>query len=190
MTTIRQIKMCSWNIAGAREKLQNERIHKFLCEFDIIWILETKCIKSKKVPGFITYDNPSVHGSHRGGVLLLVKNYLEKYILNVNTSLESQIWLELSIYPKISFGGVYIPPLASKFYDQSLIANIYAYIERKKNVVILGDFNARPGKPTIPNKTGGHYEYSNIKDETVNDPGRKLINLCKEKSLVIANHLK
>ena len=78
MTTIRQIKMCSWNIAGAREKLQNERIHRFLCEFDIIWILETKCIKSKKVPGFITYHNPSVHGSHRGGVLLLVKNYLEK----------------------------------------------------------------------------------------------------------------
>ena len=181
--------MCSWNIAGAREKLNNEDIVKHLRQFDIVWILETKIIKTTKISGYIPYYKPSIHGEHRGGILLLVKNYLEKYILNVNTDFESQIWLELSIYPKISFGGIYIPPEDTVYYDQSLIANMNAYIENK-NVVILGDFNSRPGNPTIPKKRGGHYEYANIRDNTINAQGRNLINLCRDRSLVIANHLK
>ena len=65
-----------------------------------------------------------------------------------------------------------------------------AHINSKKNVVVLGDFNARTGNPTIPNKRGGHYEYYDIKENTINTLGRNLINLCKDKSLVIANHLK
>ena len=71
---------------------------------------------SADMSGFISYDNPSVHGKHRGGILLLVKNYLQKYILKVNMNLESQIWLEFSFFPNISFGGVYIPPEDSQFF--------------------------------------------------------------------------
>ena len=97
--------------------------------------------------------------------------------------------LELSIYPSISFGGVYIPPEDSNFFNRTLIANMNAHINSKKNVVVLGLFIARTGNPTIPNKRGGHYEYYNIKDNTVNTPGRNLINLCIDKSLLIANHL-
>ena len=106
MSYINLVKMCSWNIAGAREKLNNENIIKHLRQFDVVWILETKMIKTTEISGFIPYYQPSRHGEHRGGILLLVKNYLEKYILNVNMNFESQIWLELSIYPKISFGGI------------------------------------------------------------------------------------
>ena len=105
-------------------------------------------------------------------------------------NLESQIWLELSLFPNIALGGVYIPPEDSQFFEQTIIANMSAYIESKKNVIIVGDFNARPGTPILPNKRGGLYEYADIKDHTVNAPGRNLINLCKEKSLVIANHLR
>ena len=182
--------MCSWNIAGARDKLSQENFKKFLRQYDVIWILETKLIKSTEISGFIPYYNRSVHGEHRGGILLLVKNYLKKYIVKVTTNLESQIWLELSIYPKISFGGVYIPPTDSNFYDHSLFANMTAHIENSKNVIVLGDFNARIGTPTIPNRNGSLYEYDSIQDQTVNPPGKNLINLCKGNSLVIANHLK
>ena len=182
--------MCSWNIGGARDKLNHGELDDFLDLFDVIWILETKLIKSTDISGFIPYYNPSAYGEHRGGILLLVKNYLEKYILNVNTDFESQIWLELSIYPKISFGGVYIPPIDSAYYEQSLVANMSAHIKNKKKVVVLGDFNARPGTPIIPKKRIGFYEYDGIKDHTVNAPGKNLINLCKEKSLVVANHLR
>ena len=94
MTTIKSIKLCSWNIAGARDKLEDESICKFLEQYDIIWLSETKHIISADMSGFVPYYNPSVHGEHRGGILLLVKNYLQKYILKVNMNLESQIWLE------------------------------------------------------------------------------------------------
>ena len=186
------LKMCSWNIAGAKDKLNRDRseVKKFVDNFDILWILETKLIKSTEISGFISYYNPSAHGEHRGGILLLVKNCLRKYIQKVNMNYEGQIWLELSLYPTISFGGVYIPPVDSQFFNQSLMANMNAHIEEKRKVVVLGDFNARPGHPIIPNKIGNQYEYDGIKDGTQNAPGRNLINLCKEKSLVIANHLK
>ena len=186
--------MCSWNIAGAKDKLHTSaeaknKIKEFVDQFDIIWILETKLILSTKISGFISHYNPSSAGEHRGGVLLLIKNYLGKYVVNVNTNFEGQIWLELSLYPKIYFGGVYIPLEDSLFFNQSLMANMNAHIESKKNV-ILGDFNARPGHPAITKKSGGQHQYSDIKDNTVNTPGRNLINLCKGNSLVIANHLK
>ena len=55
---------------------------------------------------------------------------------------------------------------------------------------MLGDFNARVGKPDLMDSKFRKYEYINICDETLNTPGKKFINLCKENSLVIANHLK
>ena len=120
VTSIKSIKLCSWNIAGARDKLENESISKFLEQYDIIWLSETKRMISADMSGFISYYNPSVHGKHRGGILLLVKNYLQKYILKVNMNLESQIWLEFSFFPNISFGGVYIPPEDSQFFFTKL----------------------------------------------------------------------
>ena len=55
---------------------------------------------------------------------------------------------------------------------------------------MLGDFNARVGKPEMINTKGEEYEYIDIKDDTQNAPGRSLLNMCKEKSLVVTNHLK
>ena len=43
--------MCSWNIAGARDKLSQENFKKFLRQYDVIWILETKLIKSTEISG-------------------------------------------------------------------------------------------------------------------------------------------
>ena len=159
-------------------------------DFDIIWILETKQIQSASVPGFLVYQNESRHGNHRGGIILLVKYSLQKFITNINLTLESQIWLELSCFPNTRFGGVYNPPDSSPYYEQSIIGNVYAQTNVKDSTVVLGDFNARVGKPDILDQKGKKYEYADICDEIQNAPGKRLINLCKEKSLVIANHLK
>ena len=69
--------MCSWNIAGAREKLNDKDIDMHLRQFDVVWILETKMIKTTKISGFIPYYKPSIHGEHCGGILLLDKSFLE-----------------------------------------------------------------------------------------------------------------
>ena len=110
--------------------------------------------------------------------------------MSINLTLESQIWLELSFFPNTRFGGVYNPPDSSPYYEQSIIANVYAQTNVKESTVVLGDFNARVGKPDILDPKGKKYEYADICDEIQNAPGKRLINLCKEKSLVVANHLK
>ena len=186
----RQIKICSWNICGAKDKLNNSQILKFLYEYDIIWILESKLVKTTCIPGFAVYHNVSRRGAHRGGVMLLVKHEFLKYIVRVNLDLESQIWLELSCYPNTNFGGIYVPPEDSPYYDPAIMANICAAISDKEQAIVVGDFNARVGKPRMMNERGEEYEYIGIIDNTQNAPGRSLLNICKEKSLVVANHLK
>ena len=182
--------MCSWNIGGAKDKLNNNATLEFLHNYDIIWILETKQVQTPTVPGFLVYHNASRHGNHRGGVMLLVKQIFHNYLVNVNLTLESQIWFELSCYPNTRFGGIYIPPEDSLYYDQTINANIYAQLNETEKVVMLGDFNARVGKPEMFDSKGNKLEYVNTCDSTQNAPGKKLLNLCKDKSLVIANHLK
>ena len=162
---------------------------KFLHEYDIIWISETKHVSTTNIPGFVVYHNVSHHGKHRGGIMLLVKCDVQRYLLNVNMNLDSQIWLELSFLPGVYLAGVYIPPDDSRFYDQGIVANISAQIKCKKHVIILGDFNARTGKPKLSNKRGEEYDYINISDNTLNTPGKRLLNMCTDNSLVIANHL-
>ena len=158
-------------------------------KYDVIWILETKQIQSISVPGFIVFYKAYKGATHRGGVLLLIKNNLQKLLKNVNLTLESQIWFELSCYPNTRFGGIYIPPTDSLYYDQNIIANMCAQINDIEKVVILGDFNARVGKPDMLNTQGEKLEYADICDMTQNAPGKSLINLCKEYSLVVANHV-
>ena len=102
--------MCSWNIGGAKDKLSNDITLKFLHEYDVIWILEVKQISSTRIPGFIVYYNPSKHGNHREGVMLLIKYEVQNYIKSVKLELESQIWIELSCYPDTYFGGLYSSP--------------------------------------------------------------------------------
>ena len=75
-------------------------------------------------------------------------------ITNINLTLESQIWLELSCFPNTRFGGVYNPPDSSPYYEQSIIGNVYAQTNAKESAVVLGDFNARVGKPDILDHKG------------------------------------
>ena len=69
------------------------------------------------VPGFVMYHNPSKHGGHRGGVILLVKCNVMKYVTNVNLDVDGHIWINLLCYPTIHFGGVYLLPVDSPYYD-------------------------------------------------------------------------
>ena len=53
----------------------------------------------------------------------------------------------------------------------------------------MGDLNARVGEPRIRDENGNQYEYRGIKDHTINDHGRTLVNVCNNKKLVVVNHL-
>ena len=66
-------------------------IFSFVNKFHIVWLLEIKTTSCIGVPGFHTYHNPSRYGGRRGGVAILVKYSLLKYVKSANTSTEGLI---------------------------------------------------------------------------------------------------
>ena len=181
--------MCSWNIAGVKDKLQDPDILQFILNFDIVWLLEAKIVSNLSVPGFCLYHNPSQKGKHRGGVLLLVKNNIMKLITNIKLDCEGQIWVQLSCSPGIFFGGVYITPEDSPYFDVLQFGNLEAVINEHEQIFVMGDFNARVGYPNIVDKEGIPYVYENVQDHHVNNNGRKLLDICSHRTLVVMNHL-
>ena len=67
-----------------KSKLQNECILDFLWQYDIIWISEVKTFSQTSIPGFNMYYNKSRYGQNRGGIVLLVKCTLAKFITKVS----------------------------------------------------------------------------------------------------------
>ena len=184
-----QLKICSWNIAGLKDKLQDENILRFIMEFDVIFIQESKRYFHLNVPGFNVYTNVSTAGQHRGGMVMLLKCYLSDEVLNVNTDDESQIWLTMSWWPSFKFGGIYIPPDDSPYYSPVLHGKLAAHTLPPDNVIVLGDFNGRVGTPLVRNEEGQIYQYSGGLDAVTNNNGRALMNICNNNDMVIVNNL-
>ena len=166
----------SWNIHGARNKINMPLVEKWLCRHDVVFLCETKTNISLTVPGFNVIVGRT-RSPARGGVVFLIKSYLWDKLVRVDVSEEDQIWLELSFLPGIVFGGCYIPPSDSMYYsDQS-----FAYMQS----------NARLGSAvmTLP-KDDPHLIYrpvDNVKNP--NASGRRLLGLCKDCDLLVVNNL-
>lgn len=122
--------------------------------------------------------------------MMLVKCALVPYITCVNTAIEGQIWVQLSCCPGMKFGRVYIPPIDSPYYDPALLGAIEGQVIDCDSAVVVADFNARVGLLPRRNIKGMSCEYNGVKDFTTNYMGRAITNLCDEKEMVFANHLK
>ena len=181
--------MCCWNIGGVKDKMCTPVIFSFVNKFQIVWLLEIKTTSCISVPGFHTYHNPSKYCGRRGGVAMLVKYSLLKYVKYVNTSIEGQILVKFSCYPDLVFGGVYIPPSDSPYFRQSCFGNLLAAVNDDFSSIVLGDFNSRVGRPEIYDQSLNPYEYDGIVDSNINENGRQLLNLCRGSSMVVGNHL-
>ena len=87
------------------------------------------------------------------------------------------------------FGGVYIPPVDSPYFQPSCFGNLGAVMNEKSKIVVLGDFNSRVGRPVLHDENFRPFTYDNILDTNRNENGRQLLNLCRSSSMVIGNHL-
>ena len=120
---------------------------------------------------------------------MLVKSSLVHDIKQVDTDAEGQIWVELSKWPNLKLGGIYIPPDDSPHYHPAQYGTFARHTLDAGKVVAIGDFNARVGTPRITDTSGNTYEYRGVKDDSINSHGRTLVNLCNNNSMVIANHI-
>ena len=163
--------------------------------FDVLWLTEIKTGLSISVPGFVAYSNPDERNPSRGGIVLLVKTHLEKFVTKVDMTEPSQIWLSFSIFPNFIFGGCYIlvPPIDSDYHDAAILGSLQARLmgAGDKKVVVMGDFNARVWNNQKLNAlwTEDEVHYGSLKDDAVNDLGKAILQVCLDTHSAIVNHL-
>ena len=145
------------------------------------------------VPGYaVFYGNDTLTTTNRGGTALLVKNNIAEYIYDIDITCCDQIWFRVSFMPNVIFGGCYIPPSDSPYYDEQFFANV----ERKcvgscHEYILFGDLNSRLGcatKTLVDRDPAIEYTVT----DPVNNPncnGSKLIGILRDCDLFVVNNM-
>ena len=132
--------------------------------------------------------NPS-----RGGVALLVKNYLYPLVTNIDTSETDQIWFRLKCAIDIQFGACYVPPSDSAYYNESNHAYILSKCTRsaEDKKVVFGDLNSRLGI-SLENLAYGEHLVSYTPIDTLQTPsphGKRLDTIREAAHLYVVNNM-
>ena len=192
---IKSLTICTWNINGVANKLENPTVLSHLVVSDIICLNETKTDMNFNIAGYKTYVS---HGeaSHRGGCGVLIRSNLSKSVVLMDTSFPDIIHFRLKNYQSYDFIAAYIPPKDSPYFDTKAIAHLNAIImsNQDRKFVLLGDLNARyanlrdiflVSKPPMMNLS---YMAAQDQCKTPNENAKLLIGVLN--SLVLVNGLK
>ena len=199
-----------WNINGLADKLKEADVINMIQSHDIIGIVETKKgdVAKLNTPGYTAhhFSRPYKHKKAKrydGGILLLIsKNLTEIKVENHHLS-EAVAWVTLKFREnskdkQLSIGFVYIPPKESTYqkaanFHEELLGEIQERMV-KGQVIIAGDLNSRSSNllDYVPSDGDG-VDFPCVTcprynvDATVNNYGRKLIELCINSGLQILN---
>ena len=183
--------IAAWNIQSAKDKLSDKNVKKMLEKFNIVVLTEIKTSLKISCTGFKVYQHSAKQG-HRGGVALLMKPSVAKFMKKIDRSYENVISFELSILPNIVFVGCYITPSDSPYYDDAVFGYIQGLIKNDecKSFLIMGDLNSRIGIPTELRLNDKKLVYEGCEDLTQNKNGKRLLQLCGENKLAVINNLR
>ncbi len=191
------LKVLTWNINGARTKLEKTNVLSWVCQYDIISLNEIKTDLSVDLPGYVGFRKIQKTQSHRGGTIVFVRNCLSQFVSCVDVSVDDQVWLSLECVPTILFGFCYVPPSDSPYFSHISFAAIHERIidTRKSEVLVMGDLNARFGvsvRDILSNDTCGVFTYPSVPDNVTNPNDNALIlaTMCKDNDLLLINNLK
>ena len=87
----KHIKIVSWNINGVKTKLEKKCVLDLLLQYDIIGLNEVKTTLRVSLPGYVSYRSVCNVSGHRGGTVVLVKNYLSSSVMKVDTTTQDQV---------------------------------------------------------------------------------------------------
>ena len=179
---------------------------------DFMFLTETWSDKEINIPGFKTFvSDPTTPRTDRpsrmsGGVTLLVKLKYEKYV-SIEKKSKNYIWCKVSKdllnnNRDLFLCGAYIPPEKSFYFDQEIfdeLENDVINFLSKGNTILLGDFNGRTSTLNdFVSKDGNNYT-NDLSDDslqpknrlnfdnTINNHGLQLINICKNTDMRILN---
>ena len=166
---------------------------QWLIKHDFVFTCENFTDKQFNVPGYYVISGKS-KAPNRGGVALIIRNYLVDHLLNVDISTEEQIWFTFDFLPNVSFGGVYIAPASSSYYCESDLAAVQSKcITRKTPINIFGgDLNGKFCMKDLQSivKDRPSCSYVNVNTPKSDKTGTGLTSLCIDCDMVPLNHLK
>ena len=176
---------------AAKDKLSEKDVKHLLQNFSFVILSEIKTPAKITCTGFDVYQHSAKQG-HRGGVALLMKPGISKYLRNLDKSYENVMTFELAVLPGMLFVGCYIAPADSPYYDSAIFGHLQSLIKKdgSKKVLIMGDLNSRVGSPANLQVDNEQCMYDGVEDLTVNSNGKCTLQLCEDNELVIINNLK
>ena len=210
-----------WNVEGLYEKLHLQDLCEFIASFDIIGLGETFTLKnfdfSIKFPNHFALHCPatkySKYGRPSGGLVILIKKTLEKYIKIVDTNISHVLALKINkklmkTNKDVLLIMMYNHPRESIFYKNKeyystleqvdqFIAN-YTEQGQEFDLILGGDLNARiadwaytDDQDLDPESDDSATTYEReSQDQVINIPGRTLIEFCTTFGLTTLTGLK
>ena len=154
----RTLKIVTLNICGVFSKLNFPEFFDFVNMFDVICLVETKLdpYDSFQVEGYdtFTYRRKSKKGVRCGGIAVLIKSELCKYVSFLEGGSSDAMWFinmikRPLVKNDIICGAVYVSPEGSRYCSldcfEFLEMDLMSFITKHENpeICLLGDFNAR-----------------------------------------------
>ena len=152
----------SWNINGVRTILEKQSVQNFLMNYGIVCMNKVKTSLRVSLPGYASFMSNNKRSPHRGGTVVMVRNYLAQSVMNVDTNTMDQRWLQFRCVPGVVFRCCYVPPSDSPYFSHNSFVSIHDKILANlgnNKYVIIGDCNARfgnivkelPARTELPN---------------------------------------
>lgn len=194
----RCLKIVSWNINSVKTKIEKGHVDSFLRNYDVVCLNEIKTRLPVAFPGFVSFVSFDKENGNRGGTCVLVRDYLSRYLYDIDMSIADQVWFRLNCVPCVLFGACYVPPSDSSYFDYTQLSSIQEKVKSCKNgdeCLVIGDLNARVGVAVreLPERVGlPQYSYTEISDlvQAPNDNAAAILGICVEERLLIVNNLR
>ncbi len=214
------MKISSWNINGYNSKNFGNKLcdSDFLDEIqnsEVVGLVETHVhngvLDKLEIPGFkrLSYKNENLNKNSKkgyGGIAVFIKEHLKKIIIPLVTKQQSTVWVKIKKEglqkDDIFLATVYMNPYKSNKDDAQKIHDLQEeilYFQKKGQVVLQGDINARTGNERdfiIPDKfeedfvdncTKTLLERNSEDKGNIDNRGREILETCKTLNLVINN---
>jgi hypothetical protein len=199
------LKIVSYNVCGIKKKLGDFYFFEFINSYDVIIILES--FISEKDFDFITHklsnkfrvnikfaERTANYGRYMGGLIVLIN--LESPFLNIISVVEINDLFLVQINTGIDDKRLVLAPayINCNFWesDFELFSNFLTDLGHD-NLIMIGDLNGRVGGEqsvtefSLSEINPMINDLRNSKDNTVNNRGRKILNLCENLGLIILN---
>ena len=215
LNTVINLKIMVWNIHGLGDKLKDADFLQCISKYDLVIFLETMKLDTYSPDtGKFVYKHFQRHYQHprarkpAGGIAVLIKScYENDCTVKIVKNSDFTVWIQIKQNNhKLFLAAVYIPPLdscstISSFQNNNafnLIQEEITHFNKKGNIAICGNFNARPGQLSDYSITPGNDAINLVSfdsdnklpmydrhsdDIKSNKYGRELIELCKSSNI-------